>query len=145
MTGERVMAGVFGLAGVLWLSQALRLNYWGDFAPGGGFLPFWLCAILVALVVMYLVASRFTPSSVEPAAHPRRPLAVGGGLVACIAVIEYLGFVVSIAAYIAFLTLAVERRPALQSAAVAIGAPVALFLIFKTWLRVPLPLGPWGF
>ena len=145
MTGERIMAGVFGLIGVLWVSQALRLRYWGDFAPGTGFLPFWLGAILLVLVVLYLIASRFTPSTVEAAIHPWRPLTVGGGLLACIAVIEYLGFVVSIAAYIAFLLLVVERRPAAQSAAVALGTPVVLFLLFKTWLRVPLPLGPWGF
>ena len=145
MTGERVMAGVFGLIGLLWVSQALRLRYWGDFAPGSGFLPLRLGAILIVLVVLYLIASRFTPSTVEAAARPRRPLVVGAGLLACVAIIGYVGFVVAVGAYIAFLLLAVERRPAAQSAAVAIGTPVALFLIFKTWLHVPLPLGPWGF
>jgi putative tricarboxylic transport membrane protein len=145
VNGERVMAGVFGLIGVLWVSQALRLRYWGDFAPGSGFLPLWLGGILVALVVAYLIVSRFTQSTVEATVYPRRPLIVGGGLLACVAVIELLGFVVSIAAYIAFLLLVVERRPAAQSAAVAIGTPVVLFLLFKTWLKVPLPLGPWGF
>ncbi len=145
LNGERIMAGVFGLVGLLWASQALRLNYWGDFAPGTGFLPFWLGSIMAVLAVLFLIASRHSRPVEMESAHPRRPLVVGAGLLACVAIIGHVGFVVAVGAFIAFLLLAVERRPAAQSAAVALGTPLVLFLIFKTWLRVPLPVGPWGF
>ena len=39
---------------------------------------------------------------------------------------------------------AVERLPLLRSLAVAAAVTAVLFLIFRTWLRVPLPVGPLG-
>ena len=55
--GERILAAAIGLFGLVWIVQASKLSYWGEFAPGSGFLPLWLGIALVALVVIFLVQS----------------------------------------------------------------------------------------
>ena len=147
--GERILASVFGLFGVVWIAQSLRLQYWGDFAPGPGFLPLWLGISLVTLVAIYLSTSFQSLSRDEAAADaaPRigRIAAIVAGFVACIATIEWLGFGVSVAVYLVFLLWAVERQSPAIVAGVAVGTTAALHVIFRIWLGVPLPEGPWGF
>ena len=146
--GERILAGVFGLFGVFWIAQALGLRYWGDFAPGPGFLPLWLGIMLVVLVAVFFFTSFQRASAKEVVdAAPRvgRIAAIVVGFIACIAAIEWLGFGASVAAYLVFLLGAVERQRPAVVAGVALGTTVALHLVFRTWLGVPLPEGPWGF
>jgi putative tricarboxylic transport membrane protein len=149
--GERLLAGLFGLFGIAWIVQSLRLRYWSDFAPGTGFFPLWLGIILTALVALFLLMSlRASPVVAAPApdaAPPRfsRIAAIIAGLFVCIAVIDDLGYGVSVAAYLLFLLGYVERRAPLVAIGVALGTTLVLYLIFKVWLGVPLPRGPWGF
>lgn len=145
--GERIFLGAIGVVGLFWLTQASRLPYWQDFAPGSGFLPFWLSIVLVALVALLLVQQHVRGGVVAapgPMRH-RRVLAIGIGLMVCAVLLEYIGFVVAIAGYLVFLLGLVERRGAAQTALVAGGTTLTLFLLFHTWLGVPLPAGPWGF
>jgi hypothetical protein len=65
--------------------------------------------------------------------------------VATVAIIEAAGFVLSIGLYLAFLLGIVERRSLAVTVGVTSGTTVVLHLIFRTWLGVPLPEGPWGF
>jgi hypothetical protein len=39
----------------------------------------------------------------------------------------------------------VERRSALETALLSVGTSASLWVIFKAWLGVPLPVGPLGF
>lgn len=145
LTGDRVFAGLIGILGVFWIVQSRHLAYWGDFAPGSGFLPIWLGIVLVALVAVYLAISfRDAPRPATPSRR-RHVGAIVLGLIACIGLLEWLGFVVSVALYLAFLVGWLERRPPRDVAAVSLGTSVGLWLIFKAWLKVPFPEGPWGF
>ena len=67
------------------------------------------------------------------------------GLIVCVAVIEALGFVVAVAAYLLFLLRAVEKESWRTSLGVSVGTVAVLFGLFRLWLQVPLPKGPWGF
>ena len=58
--------------------------------------------------------------------------------------LERLGFRTTIALALAFLLLGVERRGAIFSAVFAIAFAAVAFLLFDTFLRVPLPRGPFG-
>lgn len=147
MSGERVLAGLFGLLGLFFALGARDLSYMEDSVPGAGFLPFWLGLVLAALVVGFLLTShRAKPSGGADAPVDRRKVgAVALGLVACIAVIGTLGFTLSIAAYLFYLVRLVERRGWGLSAGVALGTTLGLYLVFQAWLKVPLPRGPWGF
>ena len=59
--------------------------------------------------------------------------------------IETAGFFASMAAAMLFLFAVVEKRPVLPSLLAAGGTSLVLTLVFRTWLGVPLPSGPWGF
>ncbi len=144
--GERIFVGIIGGMGVLWIFLAQRLTYWDDFAPGSGFLPLWLGIALVALVALLLItqSARPAPVSVAPTRH-RRIAKIMLGLVVSAVALEFTGFVVTIGGYLLYLLGYVERRGPAQTALVAGGTTLSLFLLFHTWLGVPLPTGPWGF
>jgi hypothetical protein len=148
--GERLLAAAFGLLGLVWVWRSRELTYMDEFAPGAGFLPFWLGVILVGLVALYLVTARREPAARESAApalpaNPRKVTAVAAGLLACIAAIGPLGLAVPLALYLLYLVRLVERRRLPVALGVALGTTVAILVVFGVWLKVPLPRGPWGF
>lgn len=145
--GERIFIGIIGSMGLAWIYLSSRLTYWDGFAPGSGFLPMWLGIILVALVVLLAVMQHLNPAPAAPAAptRHRRVVAIMLGLVVTALALEHIGFVVTIGAYLVYLIAFVERRSPAQTALVAGGTTASLFLLFHTWLGVPLPAGPWGF
>ena len=143
--GEVVVGFVCGLFAVLWIATALGLPYMGDYAPGSGFLPLWLGVCLLALSAMQVMTSLRTAATVVPAGRWRKVVAVFLGLVVCAAVIEVAGFVVAVGAYLLYLLRGVEREPWRTSVAVTVVVVAVLFAIFRLWLKVPLPKGPWGF
>ena len=96
--GEIVAGLLCGLFAVLWIATALGLPYLGDYAPGSGFLPFWLGVCLLVLSAIYIVTSLRAPVASAPPGHWRKVVAVTLGLIVCVAVIEKLGFVVALAA-----------------------------------------------
>ncbi len=65
-----------------------------------------------------------------PAGHWRKVVAVTLGLIVCVAVIEPLGFVVAVAAYLLFLLRVVEKEPWRTSLGVTVGAIAVLFGLF---------------
>lgn len=144
--GDRLLALFFGAIGALLVWSGRDLTYWDRFAPGSGFLPVWLGAALVVLVALLVLRNRGEP---EEAANEsgawRKPAVIVAGLVVCVALVELLGFVAAVGAYLLFLLLYVEKLPAWLGGGVAIGATLSIYLIFAVWLRVPLPQGPWGF
>ena len=150
LRGELITGAFFGLLGVFWIIGALNLPYMSGFAPGSGFLPLWLGIALVALSSIFILGrlrtARITDShSTEILPLQSRPVLIVLGLIVCIGMMETVGFVVAITAYLLYLTRWVERESWLASLGVSIGAALALHLIFRTWLSVPLPRGPWGF
>ena len=141
-----IVAGLFcALFAVLWIATALGLPYLGDYAPGSGFLPLWLGVSLLVLSAIHIVTSLRAPVAAAPSGHWRKVVAVTLGLIVCVAVIETLGFVVAVAAYLLFLLRVVEKESWRTSLGVSIGTIAVLFGLFRVWLQVPLPKGPWGF
>ncbi len=145
LRGELVAGALCVLFGTLWIATSLGLPYMGEFAPASGFLPFWLGACLVALSAFHVLSCLRTQSIPVPAGHGRKVVAVALGLIVCVAVIDTLGFVVAVGAYVLFLLRGVEKETWQTAFGVTAGAIVALFGLFHVWLHVPLPKGPWGF
>ena len=58
---------------------------------------------------------------------------------------ERLGYRLTMVALLIFFLGVVERRNWIAAVVVAIGFSLISYLVFATWLRVPLPVGPWGF
>ena len=145
LRGELVAGLLCGLFAALWIATALGLPYMGDYAPGSGFLPLWLGVCLLVLSAVHVANCVRAPAAGTPAGHWRKVVAVMLGLVVCVAVIEPLGFVVAVGAYLLFLLRGVEKEPWRTSLGVTGVAIAVLFGLFRLWLKVPLPKGPWGF
>ncbi|HYN12865.1 MAG TPA: tripartite tricarboxylate transporter TctB family protein, partial [Burkholderiales bacterium] len=63
---------------------------------------------------------------------------------AAIVGLDLIGFAPSIFLLLLVLFAAVERLPIVRSLVVAAAVTAVLFLVFRTWLRVALPVGPLG-
>jgi hypothetical protein len=137
LRGELGLALVFAVVGALWIFKGARMALWDGFAPDTGFLPLVygvLLAVLSAVVVVQVLLSPAPPSE-----SARKPLTVAAALAVAVAALPYAGFALSVFLLLLFLYAAVERLPWLASTLASAGTTAALYLIFKTWLRVPLP------
>jgi hypothetical protein len=154
--GELIMGAALGLLGLFWALVSLKLKYMSEFAPGSGFLPFWLGVALVVLSILFIIGrlrkgalnhahtgDDSNGDSLTPISG--RPVAIALGLIVCVGVIDYVGFIAAVTVYLVYLTRLIERESWLASLSVSAGATVVLYLIFHSWLGVPLPRGPWGF
>jgi hypothetical protein len=136
--GELVLALVFAALAVLWIAKGASMPLWQGFAPDSGFLPLIygvLLFFLAAAVLVQLLAAR----DERPGEAIRKPLIILGALVATVAALPIAGFVVAVFALLLFLYAAVERLPLVTSAVVSGATTGVLYLVFKTWLGVPLP------
>jgi hypothetical protein len=143
--GEVLLALLFATLGILWIAAAARMPLWSGFIPQSGFIPLWYgitLTVLSAAILANLLLRRDPGAKEEPIGKPLVVLAV---LAASVAGLDLIGFAPSVFLLLLVLFAAVERLPFLRSLVVAIAVTAALFLIFRTWLRVPLPVGPLGF
>ena len=138
--GELALALFFALLGALWLVAALRMPLWAGFVPQSGLMPLCYGAILIALSGAILALEK-TPRREEPVG---KPLVVLLAFAATVAGLELVGFAPAVFLLLLVLFAAVERLPLVRSIAVAAAVTAVLFLIFRTWLRVTLPVGPLG-
>jgi hypothetical protein len=142
--GEVLLALLFAGLGILWIAAAARMPLWSGFVPQSGFIPLWYGITLTGLsaaILANLLLRRAPGVMEEPVG---KPLVVLAALAASILGLDLIGFAPSIFLLLLVLFTAVERLPAVRSLAVAAAVTAVLFLIFRTWLRVPLPVGPLG-
>ena len=136
--GELGLALFFVLVGALWVFRALRMPIWEGFAPDSGFLPLVYGSLLAVLAAAVVIQLWLSPPSTERQ-NLRKPFTVMGALIAAVAALPLTGFVISVFLLLFFLYAVVERLrivPALIASGAVTGA---LYLIFRTWLGVPLP------
>jgi putative tricarboxylic transport membrane protein len=149
MQAERLAAAVllaFGLAGAV---EAGRLTIGDPAHPGPGFFPFWLALLLCLVAVALLLRPASakappTPATALPLARGKAVLALAASVVYAFA-LEPLGFLLTTFLFLVVLLRAVERRPWISSVTLAAATAVASHVVFKVWLAVQLPAGPWGF
>lgn len=141
--GELMLALFFALLGILWIVAAARMPLWSGFVPQSGFIPLWYGITLFGLAAAILAKLYWEkkPQQEEPVG---KPLVVLAALAASIVGLSLIGFAPSIFLLLLVLFAAVERLSIVRSLAVAAAVTAVLFLIFRTWLRVPLPVGPLG-
>lgn len=136
--GELWLALVFVALAALWIVKAIRMPLWEGFAPEAGFLPLIYGCLLAALAAAVLVQEWRQP---PPAADTslRKPFAVVGALAVAVIALPYASFPIAVFALLFFLYAVVERLPLVASLLASGGTTGALYLIFRTWLGVPLP------
>ena len=133
--GELALALAFAALGILWIARAATMPLWDGFAPASGFMPLWYGVSLIALAgsVVFLSQERKTE---EPAGKALVVLAV---VAATIVGLSLIGFAPSIFLMLLVLFAALEKLPLARSILVAAGTTAVLYLVFKTWLGIPLP------
>lgn len=145
-SGEICLAIAFVGIGAFWILTALEMQLWEGFAPSSGFLPFVYGILLISLsVAALLFEARPRDGAEEKTESIKQPLIVIAALAAGVAGLEVAGFAVSIFFTLFFLLKVAEKLPLLPSLLTAGGTAIVLRLVFRTWLGVPLPNGPWGF
>jgi putative tricarboxylic transport membrane protein len=107
-------------------------------------MPLWYGILLIALAGL-IVANLWLGTEPPAAEQPiGKPLVVLAALAAAIVGVPLVGFALSIFLLMLVLFVAVERLPLGRSVLVAAAASAVLYLVFRTWLGVPLPVGPLG-
>ena len=142
--GELALALLFVALGGLWIARAATMPLWDGFAPASGFMPLWYGILLVALAGMIGATNIVVHHAAKPEEPIGKPLIVLAALAAAIVGVPLVGFALSIFLLMLVLFVAVERLPLLRSMLVAAVASAVLYLVFRTWLGVPLPVGPLG-
>jgi hypothetical protein len=142
--GELLLAAFFVALGLLWVGAAMRMPLWEGFAPQSGFMPLWYGIILVGLTVAVVINLFFGKEAAKEEEPIGKPLIVIGIFAAGIAGLEPMGFGPAVFLMLLFMFALVERLPIIRSVLVAAGTTAVLFLIFRTWLNVGLPVGPLG-
>jgi hypothetical protein len=141
--GELVLAAFFAALGLLWVGAAIRMPLWEGFAPQSGFMPLWYGVVLVGLTLA-VVINLFRQGEGKAEEPIGKPILVLAVLAAGIAGLEPMGFGPAVFLMLLFLFVFIERLPIAASVLVAGGTTAVLFLIFRTWLKVGLPVGPLG-
>jgi Tripartite tricarboxylate transporter TctB family len=136
--GELLLALIFVAVAALWIGKALGMPLWDGFAPSSGFLPL-IYGCLLAGLALAVVAQLLLAGVPASGGDVRKPLLVLAVLVAAVSALPFAGFVVSVFFLLLLLYAVVERLPMLTSVLVSGAITGALYLIFRTWLGVPLP------
>jgi hypothetical protein len=133
--------------GALVVVDALRSGIgWADDGPRAGYFPFYIGLLLMAASAWIIVAQLLRWGDRNPPFAERAQLA--GVLAVLLPLAVYVALIKPLGIYVASLLLIgwFMRRHGDQRwwsvAAVAVGVPVVLFLVFERWFLVPLPKGP---
>jgi putative tricarboxylic transport membrane protein len=142
---EIVTASVLMLLGGFVLFDAVRLGFgWGADGPRAGFFPFWLALIMVlcCTVILFQAVLSGAGKSFVSREQLSPVLKVLWPAVAAVALMHFVGLYVASALYMGFYMRWVGRHSWSSVLALAIGVPVATFIIFEKWFLVPMPKGP---
>jgi len=140
-------SGLMLLALALYVGWENRAYPVGSLAePGPGYLPLLLAIFLGAMgLLIALWGVRSAPLAAMKWTEAPRAVVI---LIACgvaTLALERIGYRLTMIALLVFFLGVLERKRPLRVALVALGFSLISYALFATWLRVPLPLGPWGF
>jgi putative tricarboxylic transport membrane protein len=149
-SADRIAGAALLALAIAFSVGALRnYPYWGENGPGPAFLPFWLGLVMAVLATMLLVGalrSRDPGEAWLPRGESLGRLAVViVATVAFVALLGVLGMTIGTVLFLLFLVRFLDRQPWVVSIAVALAVAALNHAVFARWLRVALPVGPFGF
>ena len=148
MTGrDRAAAAVLLVFGLIALEEARKLRFGSIARPGPGFFPVVLAAAfsLVCLVLL-VIAWREREAHAPTGARLgwRKIVATISALFVYAFVLERVGFVAATFVLLLFFFKALERQRWTTALAGSLVTAFVTYLVFKVWLNVQLPAGPWS-
>ena len=147
---DRITGAALFVLALAFSAGALRYySYWGPNGPGPAFLPFWLglvMALLAALLLIRALRSRDPGAAWLPRGEGLKRLAlVLGVTIAFVALLNVLGMALATVLFLVTLMRRLDRTPWPLTLAVALSVAGVNYLVFTFWLRVPFPVGVFGF
>lgn len=144
---EIVVAGLFALVAVVVMADSVRVgNGWAPEGPQAGYFPFYVGLIMFISSLVTLVTNLLGRTADKGAFVERDQLGLVMQVllpsIAFVAVTWFLGIYVGAALFIAGFMRFVGHYPLRTIVPIAVGVPVALFVMFEVWFLVPLPKGP---
>jgi putative tricarboxylic transport membrane protein len=140
--------GLFGLF-LATLITSLSYSLTDALGPGPGFFPFWLSLIgAVLAAAIFIQDLRSGDAAPLDFLSSRRSAWQGGAvlfaLVAAAALMEPLGFRLTMLAFVAAVLLALGARSLTAITLTSMAGSFGVFHVFFYWLKVPLPVGALG-
>ena len=129
--------------------ESLQLSLRDAIGPGPGFFPFWLSVIGAVLGAILLVQLKLGRAGLSgqltfERRGARDVVLMLAGLIVATALLEPLGFGVSMLLLIVYLLLALGARNRLAIGAMALAGSFGVYYLFYDLLKVPLPAGLLG-
>jgi len=128
--------------------QSFSFDYFAEFTPGPGLFPRWLSAILFIITVVYIVSTfrrefvditKILPRGIEL----RKVINVFVSLILFLVIIPYTGYI--IAGIVMMMILFCGEYKWYTALFISLVTTFTIFLVFYTFLSVPLPLNAFGF
>jgi len=136
---------------IFWMVESFAYPYKDRLGPGPGFFPFWLSLITGGLALALLLQTSLAKSSPEGSAtlFPKREgavriLVILACLIGSLALLDPLGFRLSLFLFLLFLPFALGERTWWVTLIFAAIGSFGVFHVFYYWLKVPLPVGVLG-
>ena len=137
---------VLAALGAYILLQARRWIYLGEEGPGPGFFPIWYGSAMVALSLALVCNTVLRPAptgAARPQGAKRRELARALtcwlAFVACVALLNVIGFIPAFALLTWFIVAVMFRQPQRIALPLAVGGALGFYAIFEWALELPLP------
>jgi putative tricarboxylic transport membrane protein len=143
---NQVIALLWIVLGVVFVTQSWSLEYWSAYGPGPGFLPVWLGVgfVLVGLIVL----GQFTRGrkekdviSLPSKLAARQMILVTVGFCGFVFLAESVGFITCIGLLFFFILTVVEKKRWKFSLAVALISALAYWTVFEWGCELRLPPG----
>ena len=146
LRADQVAGLMIALAGAYAGWETLKLPLGSLDNPGPGYMPLILSGLLGVLgLVVALAGGKSIRLATIGWAELRHAIAILGTCAFAALAIEPLGYRLTVAIMLIFLTGVIERKPPLAVIAVSAGMSLGSYWLFATLLQVPLPPGLLGF
>ncbi|MFJ4262446.1 tripartite tricarboxylate transporter TctB family protein [Paenarthrobacter nicotinovorans] len=138
---KSVLAGIgaFVVVGVYVLVSSIELGLWTTLGPGPGMFPFAMGVLLVAMSVLWLLQELRSPSETPEGVDGRLVIAVVVSLAVLAAVLDLLGFQLSMFLFLLYHLKIRGRRGWVSSLIIAVAGSFGAFYAFNYGLNVSLP------
>jgi putative tricarboxylic transport membrane protein len=132
--------GAFAAVGVYVLVSSIELGLWTSLGPGPGLFPFAMGAVLAAMAVLWLIQELRKPSDTVEGVDRGLVTAVVLSLVILAAVMDLLGFQLSMFLFLMYHLKLRGHRSWISSLITALAGSVGAFYAFNFGLNVSLPV-----
>jgi hypothetical protein len=139
-----VAIAISGFALIIIIGSMKAGTGWGDEGPKAGFFPFYVGLIILAASIFNGVQALTIPAGKRFAdwGQLRQVLSVVVPTAVYVGLVPFLGIYLSSMLLIAFFMRWLGSYGLALIVPIAIGVPIAFFIVFERWFLVPLPKGP---